>query len=228
MNELEKAEERLRKSEKQFWTVAVVVGVLALVLMTANMIVQGHEEHRYYADNSEHYFTDPEDYEAYRAERDTYLMEVEQEAAAITVSAEEVERERQAEVERLHKEALEEIQDADEEDYYDDLELLACIVEAEAGNQEFIGKCLVADVVFNRVDHEDFPDTIYEVIEQPGQFAAYKKALQTTPSEETYEAVAREAEGKRLQEDILYFNNSGYHSCGTPWEKVGDHYFSKE
>ena len=55
-----------------------------------------------------------------------------------------------------------------EEQYCDDLQLLACIVWAEAGNQDTYGKELVADVVLNRVDDQRFPDTIREVIFQKG------------------------------------------------------------
>ena len=43
------------------------------------------------------------------------------------------------------------------EEYYDSLELLACCVEAEAGDQGLVGKKYVVDVVLNRVDDEDFP-----------------------------------------------------------------------
>lgn len=58
-----------------------------------------------------------------------------------------------------------------EEIAMDSLELLAQLVEAEAGNQDAIGKRLVVDVVLNRVDSDAFPDTIEEVIFQPYQFS---------------------------------------------------------
>jgi spore germination cell wall hydrolase CwlJ-like protein len=60
-----------------------------------------------------------------------------------------------------------------EEEYYDTLDLLALCVEAEAGDQDLYGKRLVVDVVLNRVDSPDFPDTIAEVITQVRQFATY-------------------------------------------------------
>lgn len=53
-----------------------------------------------------------------------------------------------------------------EEAYYDSLELLAMCVEAEAGNQGLIGKRYVVDVILNRVDDEDYPDNIVDVIMQ--------------------------------------------------------------
>ena len=49
--------------------------------------------------------------------------------------------------------------------------LLAEIAMAEAGSEDVEGKALVMRVVLNRVGSEDFPDTIEEVIYQPGQFS---------------------------------------------------------
>lgn len=65
----------------------------------------------------------------------------------------------------LHQEELA------EEEYYDSLELLALCVEAEAGNQDLTGKRMVVDVVLNRVDAPDWPDTIEGVITQPYAFS---------------------------------------------------------
>lgn len=61
-------------------------------------------------------------------------------------------------------------EDLEEEEYWDSLELLALVVEAEAGNQSELGKRLVVDVVLNRVDSEEFPDTIWEVLTQKMRF----------------------------------------------------------
>ena len=57
-----------------------------------------------------------------------------------------------------------------ETEYWDSLELLAAVVEAEAGNQDLTGKRLVVDVVLNRVDSPLFPDNIVDVLEQELQF----------------------------------------------------------
>ncbi len=55
----------------------------------------------------------------------------------------------------------------EEERYYDSLEILAVCVEAEAGNQSLDGKRMVVDVILNRVDHPDWPDSIEGVITDP-------------------------------------------------------------
>lgn len=67
--------------------------------------------------------------------------------------------------------------DIEEEMYYDSLELLALCIEAEAGNQGLIGKKYVCDVILNRVDDEDFPDSITDVILQKNQFSVVLLSL---------------------------------------------------
>lgn len=102
--------------------------------------------------------------------------------------------------------------------------LLYSLVQAEAGNQDLDGCRLVADVVLNRIDSEKFPNTMEEVIYAPGQFSvikngAFKKA-QGEISEKVVQAVDMELSGKRLNYDVLYFNNSN----NGGWQ-YGGHYF---
>lgn len=117
--------------------------------------------------------------------------------------------------------------DIAEEIYYDSLELLAICVETEAGNQGLDGKRMVVSVILNRVDDEEWPDDIAGVISQPYQFASYwdggmDKAI---PSEETFEAVRMELHARGWP-GLYYFSADGYSEYGTPWQQVGDHYFS--
>ena len=53
----------------------------------------------------------------------------------------------------------------------EDKELLSRLVHAEAKGEPYQGKVAVAAVVLNRVQHEDFPDTVREVIYQDRQFS---------------------------------------------------------
>ena len=117
-------------------------------------------------------------------------------------------------------------EDLAEEEYYDSLEELAICVEAEAGNQGLLGKRMVVDVILNRVDDPDWPDSIQEVIEQKYQFASFWNGAmeRTIPTEETYKAVNMELK-ERSYPGLLYFTAEGYGDYGTPWKKVGDHYF---
>ena len=115
----------------------------------------------------------------------------------------------------------------EEEEYWDSLELLAICVEAEAGNQGLDGKRMVADVILNRVDDPDWPDTIEGVISQPVHFSSYWDGGmdRVSVSEETFQAVRMELENRSWPE-IYYFTAGRYSEYGTPWKKVGDHYFS--
>ena len=45
-----------------------------------------------------------------------------------------------------------------------DYETLLAIVEAEAGGEDIKGRILVANVIFNRVKSDQFPDTVTEVV----------------------------------------------------------------
>lgn len=136
---------------------------------------------------------------------------------------------------RIAEEALVEMDEPEErtdepeeEIEMDELELLAICVEAEAGNQTLEGKRLVADVILNRVDDPDFPDTIKGVISQPYQFSSYWDGGMdrvTEISEETIRAVQMELE-KRGWPGVIYFTAEAWPEYGTPWKQVGDHYFN--
>ena len=120
-------------------------------------------------------------------------------------------------------------EDIKEMDYWGELELLAAVVEAEAGNQDMIGKRLVVDVVLNRVDSPLFPDTITEVLEQPGQFTTmWNGAVEDAGwhmQEDDYTAVMMEVTGTRLDYDIYFFTAGEYNASCKPAYIHGDHYF---
>lgn len=120
-------------------------------------------------------------------------------------------------------------EDLAEENYWDELELLAQVVEAEAGNQDMTGKRLVVDVVLNRVDSPLFPDTITEVLEQPGQFTTmWNGAVEDAGyhmQQDDYDAVMMEVTGKRLDYDIYFFTAGEYNASCKPAYIHGDHYF---
>lgn len=93
----------------------------------------------------------------------------------------------------------------------EDYEVLLRIVEAEAGGEDMEGKMLVAGVVLNRVEHEDFPDTVKDVVFQQSngvtQFSPVNggRYYTVTVSEETVEAVERVLNGEDLTQGALYF-----------------------
>ena len=118
----------------------------------------------------------------------------------------------------------------DEEIYQGELQLLACVVQAEAGNQDMTGKRLVVDTILNRVVSPEYPDTISDVVYHSFQFSCVKdgnlyKAFWNV-TDECFEAVTFELE-QRTDPSILYFTAGGYGKYGTPAYKYGDHYFSR-
>lgn len=117
--------------------------------------------------------------------------------------------------------------DLDEEIWEDSLEYVAMCVEAEAGNQGFLGKTYVADVILNRYDKGDY-FTYYDVINETGQFSCVTdRHIFCVPTEETYEVVRNEL-SRRTADNIIYFRTGRYSDYGTPAFKYRDHYFSED
>lgn len=109
-----------------------------------------------------------------------------------------------------------------------DISLIAKLISAEAENQPFEGKKLVASAILNRLDSEIFPNTVEEIIFQNYQFSVIKNGAweKSIPIEEDFEVVQQELK-KRSNKEILYFTAGGYGEYGTPVRKLADHYFSK-
>lgn len=84
-------------------------------------------------------------------------------------------------------------------------DMLVLTVYLEAGNQTLDCKKAVASVVLNRVNHSDFPSTVYSVLTQENQFTINFNRTDT-PEAECYEAVDSVLEyGSILPPDVLYF-----------------------
>lgn len=98
----------------------------------------------------------------------------------------------------------------------EDLEALLRIVEAEAGSEDEDGRLLVANVVLNRVNSEDFPVTVKEVVFQQSegvtQFSPVASGRYYTVeiSEETIVAVERALMGEDISQGALYFASRKY------------------
>ena len=93
----------------------------------------------------------------------------------------------------------------------DEMEILLRIVEAEAGCEDEMGKLLIANVVLNRKNNENFPNTISEVVFQKEngvtQFSPVSNGRfdSVVISEETKRAVNRALDGEDYSEGALYF-----------------------
>lgn len=102
-----------------------------------------------------------------------------------------------------------------------ELEMLACIIYAEAGGNDCGDLCrqMVGDVVLNRMEDPRFPDTIEEVLTQEGQYGVWHWTGIQWPERASHpgetEAVERAYDTARY---ILEGNHSGIYGKGYIWE----------
>ena len=90
-----------------------------------------------------------------------------------------------------------------------DYNVLLRIVQAEAGGCDMKGKILVANVILNRVESDEFPDTITDVVYEKRQFSPVSNGSinRCKVEEETVEAVDRALAGEDYSEGALFFMN---------------------
>lgn len=106
-----------------------------------------------------------------------------------------------------------------------DQTLLAAIIFCEAGNQPYEGQVAVGAVIMNRVRSAVYPNSIAEVIYQPGQFGpAMTGWLDSILASGGYTDTAMQAAADALAGsnpigDCLYFG------CGNFGIQIGDHFF---
>lgn len=101
--------------------------------------------------------------------------------------------------------------------------LIAKVVMAEAGNQDYIGKRLVVDVILNRLNSERWANTVAGVIYAADQFT-HPASYYTDECMAAVEAECME----RLDYEIMYFRAHYFFSEHPQAYPHGDHYFSYE
>lgn len=116
--------------------------------------------------------------------------------------------------------------------YYDEdaLYWLSHIINAESGNQSLEGKIAVGNVVMNRVNSQEFPNTIYNVLYQKNQFSpASSGSIKRTPNDESVVAAKLVMEGVQVVPTALFFNMKGMSSYASRNRDyvatIGDHTF---
>lgn len=114
------------------------------------------------------------------------------------------------------------VEDADS----DNFEMLCNCVYAESGNQSDYGIRLCADVIINRAGGD--VAKIDDVISAPYQFSSYSDGGMQKwcdVPEKIIQLCAQEIQS-RTNTQVWYFRTGHFSEYGTPWQKVGDHYFS--
>ena len=89
----------------------------------------------------------------------------------------------------------------------DEIELFERLVRCEAGTDDLILMILVANVVINRVNSPEFPNTITDVIMSPWQFEPVSTGwiYKVETNDLNKEAVARALAGEDYSQNSLYF-----------------------
>ena len=114
-----------------------------------------------------------------------------------------------------------------EEEFWDDMELVALVCVAESEGESELGKRLVIDTIFNRAESEYYPNTIYGVIYDNSQYACvWDGRLDKVEYDEYIANLVIEEMNNRTNSDVIYFKTGGYFEFGTPLLKEGNHYFS--
>lgn len=95
-----------------------------------------------------------------------------------------------------------------------DLDLMAAIIECEAGGEPYEGKIGVGAVIMNRIRSSQFPNTLSEVIYQSGQFSPVasgklSSVLSRGASQACYDAARDVFAGANTIGDRLFFHAGG-------------------
>lgn len=95
-----------------------------------------------------------------------------------------------------------------------DLDLMAAIIECEAGGEPYEGKIGVGAVIMNRIRSSQFPNTLSEVIYQSGQFSPVasgklSSVLSRGASQACYDAARDVFAGANTIGDCLFFHAGG-------------------
>ncbi|MEY9096383.1 cell wall hydrolase [Paenibacillus sp. RC84] len=112
------------------------------------------------------------------------------------------------------------------------LEQMARIIYSEARGESYQGQVAIGAVVINRVQSNQFPDSIPGVIHQPGQFSAVRDGQYgLKPNETAYKAARAALNGSDPTGGALFYYNPDV--ATSSWSKsrpktavIGNHVFT--
>jgi len=114
------------------------------------------------------------------------------------------------------------------EEFYnaETVDLLGRVIRNESGNQPLAGQIAVGNVLLNRVSSPIFPDNLYDVVHQPGQFPG---TTREPPDEDSLIAAKLCLEGAVTVKDAYWFCAVG-RACWASRNKtlvatIGNHAF---
>lgn len=104
-----------------------------------------------------------------------------------------------------------------------EIDYIAKCTWAEAGNQPELGIRYVIDCILNLADINNV--SVIEAINTYFNCAKDGNMAKATPTEHIYKLVNEEL-ANRTSYEVLYFRTKHFHTFGTPFQQIGDHYFS--
>lgn len=113
-----------------------------------------------------------------------------------------------------------------------EMDLLARAVYSEARGEPIKGQVAVAAVILNRIEDEQFPNTVEGVIFQPLAFTAVADGqFWLTPNQEAYDAAKIAIRGEDPSEGAIYYYNpvtatSRWIFSRTTITRIGRHVFA--
>ena len=110
---------------------------------------------------------------------------------------------------------------------WEEQQLLAKVIWVEARGESADGQQAVAEIVFNRLCSDHFPDTLRDVIYGEGQFRSAPYLEDVTPWQAQYDAIEDALSGPNvLPENVVYF--ATYPVNDKVWGEIGGHIFCYE
>ncbi len=113
-----------------------------------------------------------------------------------------------------------------------DLQLLASIISAESRGEPYEGQVAVGAVIMNRIAHPSFPNTLSEVIYQPGAFSClYDGGINAAVADSAYQAAREAINGSDPTGGAIYYYNPAKTTNKWIWSReviatIGSHRFA--
>jgi spore germination cell wall hydrolase CwlJ-like protein len=109
----------------------------------------------------------------------------------------------------------------------DEIDLLAKIVWVESRGESDLGQQAVTEVIFNRMIHDDFKGSLYEVLSASGQFSSWRYRNSAEPTKKEYSNINKVLAGETeiLTKEYVYFSTTPRSEKGKI--PIGNHYFCK-
>lgn len=115
--------------------------------------------------------------------------------------------------------------------YEKDVRILAAAINGEGRGEPYEGQVAIGAVILNRVESDKFPNTVAEVVYQPGAFDAVRDGqINLTPNDSAYKAAVDALNGSDPTEGSLYYWNPVTATSKWIWSvpiktQIGRHVF---